>query len=225
MKVLVVAAQIEELRGIFGKDLKELDSFSYVKEEIEDDLVIYGKISGIGKVAMAFQLGLFLADHEVDLVINIGVAGSISKKLKPYEILVASKTAYHDVDVTSFGYKIGQMCSHPLYFTGYQKGLDVIKSYKDSSIKIGLILSGDSFMTKDNITDHLYKDYDNPLAVDMESASVAQCCYDLDIPCLIIRAISDDAVNEENKETYENRLEEASIRSGELAFKLINDLK
>ncbi len=219
-RFLVVAAQKEELDGLFSTltDVRKIGPISIYEGK---DYIIYGMIGGIGKVSMAYRLGTFLQNFQVDEIINIGVAGSISKELKPLDTFVATKCAYHDVDVVAFGYKRGQMCSMPLYFSCDDQAVTIALSLNRKYIKTGLVLSGDTFVTKDNLSSSVYEDFDNPVACDMESAAVGQVAYMSKLPYVIIRTISDDPNCEENKTTYEKRLVQASNRAGKLALEMI----
>lgn len=221
--ILVVAAQEEELAPFFNNQISEIEKNTYLSTEIKGKTV-YGLLGGIGKTSMALQLGLFLSNINIDLIINIGVCGTVSKSLKPFDILVATKSCYHDVDVTAFNHPYGQMCDEPLYYECYKKGINTINSYKNEKVKIGLILSGDKFVTKNNFDKSILKKFDNPIAIDMESATVGQVANDLKIPNLIIRAVSDDTDNEENKEDYDKQLNEAAIQASELALRLVIDI-
>ncbi len=56
-----------------------------------------------------------LADHfQVDALINTGSAGAVAEGIAVGDVW--HKLAYHDVDVTAFGYAYGQMAQQPLYF-------------------------------------------------------------------------------------------------------------
>ncbi len=220
---LVVAAQKEELDGLFGKkkNVKKMSDFLVLEEE---NYVIYGMIGGIGKVSMAYRLGAFLENFHIDEIINIGVAGSISKDVLPLDTLIATKCCYHDVDVIAFGYKKGQMCQMPLYFECDKRALDFASTLNDAKIKTGLIVSGDVFVTRENLNSDIYENFDNPVACDMESAAVGQVAHMAKKRYVIIRTISDDPNNESNKDTYNERLVAASNKAGELAYSLIQYL-
>ena len=222
---LIVCAMEEELSAFF-------EGLSFMKEThrgIETYAVrserttIYGMLGGIGKVSMAYRLGKILGDiMDVDEVINVGVAGSLSPKLPPLKTLVADRCAYHDVDVTAFGYTYGQMAGEPLFFECDKEEVKRAKTIDPENIVTGLILSGDSFMTKEKIKNSSCSLFKEPLAIDMESAAVAQVCTNEKIPFLIIRSISDDAEgNQENREQYDRLLKEASLRAGRIARKLV----
>ena len=213
----------EELDGLLSsyEKYEEKDNYYLVKDAEKEVYVILG---GIGKASMAFTIGKFLALHKVDMIINTGVAGVLFKALKPLDIFVATKSAYYDVDVLAFGYKRGQMCSQPLYYDCLKDGVDFLMSKNDPSIKRGLIISGDTFITKDNTPKDLEKDFDHPVAIDMESASVGQCANIEKLPYMIIRAISDDTENEGNKDVYDKLLKEASNKAGKLTAETISYL-
>lgn len=226
---LIVAAMPEEIEGLkkyiplqkYGCEAGELLA-NDPKDPNYHVIVIQG---GIGKVAMASTLTKYLqafVDTPIE-VINIGVAGSISPKLKKLQTLVATKTAYHDVDVTAFGYQKGQMAGMPLYFDCDPEKVALAKSLDPENVVTGLILSGDSFIGKNQFSPSWFKDFDDPLACDMESAAVGQVCHNYSIPFMIIRSISDDTTQDDNKETYDQLLVKASAKAGELVFNLIND--
>jgi adenosylhomocysteine nucleosidase len=225
---LVVAAQEEELLGLFaGLPFKKvtmglLDSY-YLSANGNS---VYGILGGIGKAAIAYRLGLFLNDIKVDLILNTGVAGTLSPTLlPPLSTLVATRSAYHDVDVTAMGYAYGQMAKEPLYFDCDPEAVRMAMSLKSNDIHEGLIVSGDTFMTAEKINTTIYENFDNPLAVDMESAAVGQVAHDARIPYLVIRTISDDSTSEQNKAQYDELLKEASKRAGSIVYYLVTGKK
>ena len=220
---LIVTAMKEELDGLihYFPTTQETEKDIYFYQG--NDFSFYAFIGGIGKVSMAYKLGLFLANHKIDLIFNVGVAGSISKKLKPFDTLISKKVSYYDVDLLAFGYKRGQMASMPLYYEADEDTLSKIKQIQTDDIKFGLIVSGDSFVTKANFDRSIYNDFDDPLAIDMESGSVAQVCYIAKIPFVIIRTISDDTEEENNdSKQYDNNLEKATLKAGEIIYKVIS---
>lgn len=224
--LVVAAASEEEIASLFaGKTgYKELDGniFYYDCEKYS----IVAMCSGIGKVAMAYRLGRILATFQIDEIINVGVAGSISGELKPFDTLVASKVAYNDVDVVEFGYHKYQMCGMPLYFLPDEEGVKKALNLNNPHIKTGLIISGDSFITRRNLPSSFFEDFDNPVAVDMESAAVGQVCYMANIPFMIIRSISDDAAsNDVNKEQYDQNVALAAKRAYEIVWQVIEPQK
>lgn len=72
---------------------------------------------------------------------------------------------------------------------------------KDHKVHVGVIASGDCFVTNSTMRDEIHK-RTNAIAVDMESASIGHISAKNDIPFLCVRTISDfaDGVEEQEKE-------------------------
>ena len=60
-------------------------------------------------------------------------------------------------------------------------------------VEIGLIGTGDKFISNSSVLENLVKDLPNLYAVEMEGAAVAQVCTQESVPFLILRVISDNA--------------------------------
>lgn len=227
--ILLVFAQKEEYDALFSNmffsNISLSNGLELTKAKIEK-CTIYAFFSGVGKSAMSYKLGLFLSIIKPDLIINIGVSGSISDKLNVYDVLVASKTCYYDADLQEFGYKYGQMSECPLYFECDKETVDYIMNFSinDQTVKSGLIITGDKFITKEKIDHKWFEYFDNPISCDMESAAVGQIAYINKIPFAIIRAIS-DAPNkaERNVDEYNARLNNASLKAANLVRNFLDD--
>ena len=62
------------------------------------------------------------------------------------------------------------------------------------------------------------------MAVDMESSSVAQVCYQLERKCLVVRSIS-DSVTDDSMMEYSKFIELAAHNSKEIVCYLMENLK
>lgn len=221
-KVLVLCARQEELDAFLA--LAPYTSDSSLYHQSISGKEVFLSLAGIGKVSRASSLSSYLAKDNYDLLINVGVAGSLSKDRNPLSTLVCDKCAYWDADLTAFGYPRGQMSGHPLYFEADSKLVTFLLS-SEKDVSKGLILSGDSFITKDNKPSWLMEAFPGAKAIDRESASFAQVAYDHKIPFLVIRSISDDTQGNGNKEQYESRLYKACERAARISYKAIENRK
>jgi len=79
--------------------------------------------------------------------------------------------------------------------TIFKKDLLARFSIFKPSVHVGLIASGDQFISAPNIHENLnlIQKNNKTLAVEMEGAAVAQVCEEHDIPYMIVRVISDKA--------------------------------
>ena len=112
MKIGIIAAMDEELK-ILAETLQHSEKAShhgfifYTGVIGRHDVVLVK--SGIGKVMSAIAVSLLVDLFAVDGIINSGSAGGVGEGLAVGDVVVADKLAYHDVDVTAFGYAFGQM--------------------------------------------------------------------------------------------------------------------
>ena len=221
--VLLIVATDDEWKAIedsfHGKQRLAEDKESF---SLEGKAIFWTLMrGGIGKTAMAFSLGRKMQERKYDLVVNTGVAGTIRHRLKRYDAFCATKAAYYDVDIPEL--KRGQMADQPLYFECSEQFRKLAKKL-DPSIHEGLVLTGDLFVTKDNMPKDLDKDFENPIAIDMESAAVGQCCHMAGVPFGILRTISDDTEEEGNQDQYFESLGEACQKAVSLAVEIIKEI-
>lgn len=157
--------------------------------------------SGIGKVngALAAQKACL---EGVDLVINTGCAGGIDNTLSQGDIVLADKVCYHDVWCGSPNEK-GQVQDFPLYYQANQNLLEAVTA-ATTLFKPGLIVTGDVFLTAPARLRQIKADFPQALAVDMESAAVAQTCHINQTPYLSARIISDVVGKKSQLEDYNN---------------------
>ena len=154
--------------------------------------------SGIGKVNAALCVQILADVFQVTHVINTGVAGSLNASLDIGDILVSKDAIHHDMDVTVFGYQLGEVpqmgCRE---FLADKDMIDAaVASCKevnpDINVRIGRVVSGDQFISSKEVKEHLITAFQGDCA-EMEGASIAHGAHLNQIPFVIIRAISDKA--------------------------------
>ena len=184
--------------------------------------------SGIGKVAAALATALLIDKFQPDYVVNTGSAGGFDAKLKVGDIVVSSEVRYHDVDVTAFGYEIGQLPANPAAYVPHKTLVEAaqegINSLENIQTMIGLITTGDTFMTKDDDIAKARANFPTMAAVEMEGAAIAHTCHQFEVPFVIIRSLSDIA-GKESPTSFDEYLETASVNSSQLVVNMLNALK
>ncbi|RXF05920.1 5'-methylthioadenosine/S-adenosylhomocysteine nucleosidase [Pseudoalteromonas sp. PS5] len=183
--------------------------------------------SGIGKVAATVATTLLIDNFTPDCVINTGSAGGFDPSLNVGDVVISSEVRHHDVDVTAFGYEIGQVPQMPAAFTSHAKLVEAAKQsvseLEGIQTMVGLICTGDSFMCDPVRIDKARADFPTMLAVEMEGAAIAQACHSLDTPFVVIRSLSDIA-GKESPQSFEEYLEVASVNSSKMVMALLTKL-
>lgn len=183
--------------------------------------------SGIGKVASTIATTLLIDNFKPDCIINTGSAGGFDPSLSVGDVVISSEVRHHDVDVTAFGYEIGQVPQMPAGFAAHPKLVETaqqtIEQISDVKTLVGLICTGDTFMCDPIRIDKARSDFPTMLAVEMEGASIAQTCFTLNTPFVVIRSMSDIA-GKESPQSFEEYLETASINSSKMVVALLEKL-
>lgn len=156
-------------------------------------------VCGIGKVSAGVTTALLIEHFKPRLIINSGIAGGYAKKLNTLDLVVSKEVAYYDVDLTVDGEEYGKLADLPKYF---EADLEVTKLLDKDNISYyhGLIITADTFAhERKKVSSIVDAHYDKEvLAVDMESAAVAQVCYMNNISFVNFRVIS-DVIGEESQ--------------------------
>ncbi|WP_308003980.1 5'-methylthioadenosine/adenosylhomocysteine nucleosidase [uncultured Lactococcus sp.] len=226
MKLGIICAMEEELRTL----VENLDQASKITRHgyvfhtgsIGRHEVVLVQ-SGIGKVMSAMAVTLLVEVFSVDGIINTGSAGAVNHELKIGDVVVADRLAYHDVDVTAFGYAFGQMAQQPLYFESSKYFISELKKAIENPV-VGLITSSDSFISSDSRIAEIKNHFPDVLAVEMEGASIAQAATALKKPFVIIRAMSDTASHDANVK-FDEFIIEAGRKSAQTLMNFLNNME
>ena len=185
--------------------------FTYTEGTIKNNTIILMQC-GIGKVNAAAGAVEMIRNFAPDCIISTGVAGGIDSCLNVMDVVVSSRIVYHDV--CGEGNAYGQIQGLPLYFTGNETLYQcAISLDTETAIHGGLICSGDKFITDRQELETIKANFPEGLAVDMESASIAQVCHLYEVPFISFRIISDTPGAEKHLEQYKNFWGEMADRS------------
>lgn len=172
---------------------------------------------GIGKVNAAIGAAELIRSFSPDVLVSTGVAGGIDTCLAVMDVVVSSSLVYHDV-WCGMGCEYGQIQGMPAQFTVPDKFWEcavALNSEIECSTRIhaGLICTGDKFITDREELNAIKSDFPAGLAVDMESAAIAQACHIYGVPFVSFRIISDTPGVDNHIEQYENFWGEMAGRS------------
>lgn len=230
MKIAVIGAmeqEVEQLRATLENPKTEtIANSEYTTGTYKGKEVILLK-SGIGKVNAAMTTTVLLHTFKPDVVINTGSAGGYDPALEVGAVVISDEVRHHDVDVTIFGYEVGQVPQMPAAFKSDMKLMEAareaVTELGEHQYGIGLICSGDAFMNDPERVEKVRKDFPQMKAVEMEAAAVAQVCHQFDTPFVVIRALSDIAGKESNI-SFDEFLPVAAKHSTAIVLKAIEKL-
>ncbi|MGL5287808.1 MAG: 5'-methylthioadenosine/S-adenosylhomocysteine nucleosidase [Aeromonas sp.] len=230
MKVGIIGAMEQEV-ALLRSQMQDLQTLKaggcefYSGQLAGRDVVLTR--SGIGKVAASVATTLLIEKFAPDCIINTGSAGGFAQDLHIGDVVIASEMRFHDVDVTAFGYEVGQMAQQPAAFPCDPRLItvagDAIREQGKHQTKVGLICTGDQFMCQPDAIAKARADFPLMLAVEMEGAAIGQVCHMFQVPYLVVRAMSDIA-GKEQVESFDAFIEVAGAHSAEVILAMLAKL-
>lgn len=204
-----------EVEGIVklmeNKEENTVAKVTYHKGEIFGKEVVCCEC-GIGKVNAAMSTQIMIDVYHPDVIINSGIAGSLSGRIRIGDIVVSDDCVQHDMDATEMGEPLGQVQFNDevrTYFSADKATADMLyaacQTVEEISVFRGRIASGDVFVSTHDRRQRIADQFD-ALACEMEGASVGTVCYRNEVPFAILRSISDDFSNNEFVDFMEFRV-------------------
>jgi adenosylhomocysteine nucleosidase len=192
-------------------------------------------VCGVGKVFAAICAQTMVLKFRPNLILNVGVAGSLSDSLGVADIVIARQLVQHDMDVTALGEPLGKILGSDIQYIPTSEEvrdrlfsaimeLNADRDFGGKEIKAlqGTIVSGDQFISsrgKKQLLVEIFK----ALACEMEGAAIAQVCYVNKVPFCVLRAISDSADMEARME-YPAFVAIAAKNSAKVIRRYLNNL-
>jgi adenosylhomocysteine nucleosidase len=218
-------AELESLKNKISKQ-KEI-SKGIIKGKIGSHTV-YATLSGIGKVNAAAMAQKLISEYNINILIFSGVAGGINPAFNVGDVVIVSQAFQHDFGYLGEKFKIHAVGTLPeigigtgnesVYFdlsNFWQK--EVLADMKKNAVKFsksfanvqvnnkeylpvlklnGIVATGDQFIANEAKKQSL-RDQKADI-VEMEGAAVAQITQKNEVPCLILRSLSDKAGEKAN---------------------------
>ena len=143
--------------------------------------------TGVGKVNAAMTATRCIIEHNPDLIINFGTAGS--KNIKKHTLVDCTKFIQRDMDIKELGFEFG--------VTPYDEVPSILEFKSKNPLNtFSTCGSGDTF-----VSDMSKVPAD---VVDMEAYAIAKCCYQNDVDFVSFKYITDGADGEAANDWLEN---------------------
>jgi futalosine hydrolase len=193
MKILIVVATFSEIQPF----LKSLGLNSIPETGIKTEQHhIHIIITGVGMVATAYATGKEFATNNYDLALNLGVAGSFSRRLEIGEVMQITTDVFSELgaeddeefislDELELGETLFNGSDDPKFHTSLKKA---------TAITVNKVHGNEDTIAE-------VKEMFNPKIESMEGAAFFYACEEANIPGIQVRAIS-NYVEKRNRESW-----------------------
>lgn len=205
--------------GIIGAMKIEIERINDAMENVEKSLIsgivftkgtLYGKevvtaVCGVGKVFAAVCAEAMILKFKPEIIINTGVAGTLTDELSIGDVAVATGVLQHDMDTSPLGDPVGlisgiNMVEIP---SDAELGGKIAKCVEKLGVKVkmGAVASGDQFINNEEKKAWI-RDNFGAIACEMEGAAIGQTAFVNSVKFAVIRAISDGDGGEMDYNTF-----------------------
>ncbi len=186
-EIAPIRQQIEQLQQ------EDWSGFEFCRGRIGAVETAVGRI-GVGKASAAAMTQRLVDRCRPAAVILSGIAGGLSPELEIGDIVVARSCLQYDLDVSAFGYPLGEVPETPSGVFACDPALAEVVAAAPGfrgRARLGRVLTGDRFL---DVGEKQRLAAERGVAgdvVDMESAAVALVCRLNGVPLVVVRTVSD----------------------------------
>ena len=147
--------------------------------------------AGMGKANAAATTQVLITRFGAEKIIFSGIAGNMTSKIGIGDVVIGKTVLYHDA-------QLDMICQNPPYLKEYSGDPALIAAAEAACAACGVqsltgkIATGDLFVG-DSATKAAIEAKCAPDCVEMEGAAVSQIAAKNGVPCVILRAMSDNA--------------------------------
>ncbi len=208
---LIVAIEIDAIFTHYP-NVKELDAPSGYKLFLveKESYDLYVLQAGMGEIAAAAGTQFLITKCGVSTIVNFGVVGGLTTDMKREKICIVDRVVHYKYDCSEFmDLAVGQVAGHDSIFIKTSE--ELVKSALSimDHLPLATCCSGDKFISTEEEKRYLHDTFEGDIC-DMESAGIVLTCQANDVPCLLLKSVSDGLAD--GAEGFYNELQSASLK-------------
>ena len=221
-----MSAEVDALKSMLeDKKIESISGVEFVCGMLFGKEVVVAQC-GIGKVFAAISAQTMILRYGASVIINTGVAGTLSDKIGILDFAVSSAVVQHDMDTTAIGDAPGLISGINIVeipaAVALCERVAALAVEQGNNARLGVIASGDQFIN--NAAKKAFiRDTFGAIACEMEGAAIGQVCFVNGVDFVVIRCISDNASGEAEME-YPEMVKIAAVRSQKLVEAIVKEL-
>lgn len=224
--IAIIAAmqkEIDEMLSLCEKaeEKRLVNTTVYEAKLAGKDVVLC--LSGVGKVNAAISTTILAQHYSLEAILNIGTAGGLKADEHVLDVVISNRVVQHDFDTSGIDGDSG----YGLFYDADKDLLDKTRKVLDELAipnHVGMVATGDQFIHEDAQIDRILKLYPDCICAEMEAGGIAQAAAYYKVPFIVLRSLSDVAVNDDSPMDFMNYVSIASRRSAEFTKQIVSVL-
>lgn len=224
--IAIIAAmqkEIDEMLSLCENvEEKKLVNTTVYEAELAGKAVVLC-LSGVGKVNAAISTTILAQHYSLEAILNIGTAGGLKADEHVLDVVISNRVVQHDFDTSGIDGDSG----YGLFYEADQVLLEKTRSVLDELAipnHVGMVATGDQFIHEDAQINRILKLYPDSICAEMEAGGIAQAAAYYNVPFIVLRSLSDVAVNDDSPMDFMNYVSIASRRSAEFTKQIVSVL-
>lgn len=223
MKIGIFTAMESEARTFIGNAPKTtIGMFSFYTFNLGRHQAVLCCPPNVGEIAAASATQLLITHFGVDLVLNFGIVGALTAEMSVLSTVLVESVVHYQMDTSPIdkGFVPGQyICFDSIAVPCDEKLLNIAKSVVD--LPTVRIASADRFVAQAEEKTALNANFGATIC-DMESAGILFTCKFNNVPCLMVKCISDSLFGAETE--YSVNIGKSTANFFDLATKIVEAL-
>lgn len=152
---------------------------------------IYIAHMGMGEIASSSGTQHLISKYGVDMIANFGVVGGLTEQIKKNRVCAVERVVHYKYDCSEFmDLKVGQVDGHDSIFIKPDETLVNKACEICPELKRVTCCSGDKFIATPEEKSYLHETFEGDIC-EMEAAGIVLTCEANNVPCLLLKAVSD----------------------------------
>lgn len=193
MKIGIFTAMEKEAKSFLQKaDVTQLEDGAYkvYTFTLAGNTAYLCSAPNIGEICAAGAVQRLILKYGVDVVLNFGVVGALTEKASLESFVYVDSVVHYDFDSSAID-NIPVGCYECFGDVVIRPNADVLaKAKKIKDFPTARCASADKFVSDPVAKQRLHDDFDAEIC-DMESAAIVIACHFANVPCLLVKCISD----------------------------------
>lgn len=193
MKIGIVVAMQKELDPFLqGKQVQveKVHNFTVHKFEMAGKQIFAVLPMSVGEICAASATQMLITRYNVDAIINFGVVGALTPQISLCSMMLVDSVVHHQMDTTAFGDELGRYNCFEAREIYTDRRLLALAQKVDGTLPLVRCASGDKFVDSATEKQALHDEFGAHIC-EMEAAGITICCRLNDVPCLLVKVVSD----------------------------------
>jgi len=220
---MLVAVEIKAVLDRYGDSLCEKETAGYKVMEYktpEYNLVILK--CGAGEIAAAGGTQFLISEYKTDMIINFGVVGGLTPEMAKTKTCIVDKVVHYDFDTSAVdNWEVGRYAEYPDVYIPATKALVEKAVSINPELMPVICASADKFIADPQQKINLNRQFGAHIC-EMEAAGIVLTCNRNNVPCLLIKSVSDSI--EGGAEEFRSTVNEAAAICLDIADKIIREI-